>query len=280
MDLITLKQSLRTDVWKITPNAAKVLDSKLDMLLKGVQLPTKAELSVDMPMEPMEPEEPEDEQPTCMVINCNGPIVKRLGFPREMVEFVGIQDLDFLDEDIISALDNPNLKTVLLRVNSGGGSVLGLIETGELLDELDKKVNLIAYTDTYMCSAAYQLASHCSTIYTSPSALIGMVGTYCQRMDISEYLKLNGIKLNTFGAGDYKTMYVEEEPLTDKQRDLFVSQIAQTTKEFQEIVLRKHTIAMEDLQGQIFEGREGVKKGFADGEINSEKQLMTFLGQL
>lgn len=239
------------------------LEAKLDMLIKG---------EIKLPEMPMTVNEPEMSDTVC--IGISGEIVKRLGLPREILEFVGIQDLDFLDDDLNEVLENDSIKNVMLDFSSGGGSVIGLPETGELIEELDKRKNVIAYTDTYMCSAAYELAAHCSKIYASPSSIVGMVGTYCQRLDISEALAKQGVKVETFAGGIYKTMYVPEIPLTDVQRAAFIEDIAESVSEFKAVVKSKHDVADEDMQGRIYTGKVALTKGLIDGLANNRYEAM------
>ncbi|MHB8209111.1 S49 family peptidase [Mucilaginibacter sp.] len=101
-----------------------------------------------------------------------------------------------------------NIAGILLHINSGGGSVAGTGEFGDVLTSANKPV--IAYCDALMASAAYWLGSSAHEIIVSHKTVeIGSIGTAINFMDNSEALAQYG----------YKKHYINADSNPDKNKD-------------------------------------------------------------
>jgi protease-4 len=110
---------------------------------------------------------------------------------------------------------------MILHIESGGGSTLGLPETAARLRSLSAKgIHTTAYTSECCASAAYWLAAACDEIFASPSAIVGSIGTYSVITDYSEMLTAAGIKTEVFVAREapLKTTGLPGTSLTEAQR--------------------------------------------------------------
>ncbi len=111
-----------------------------------------------------------------IIINIKGPIVKYSTW-----YYVGTQTIC----RIIKSLENDErVNGFIFNIDSGGGMVSG---TGELCSVI-KNCNLptLAYTNGYMCSAAYDIAAACDARMAHPNAdLIGSIGTMLSYQDFS-----------------------------------------------------------------------------------------------
>ena len=80
---------------------------------------------------------------------------------------------------LANLLTSSSADHIILHLDSGGGAVTAIQETASVIRAMvDSGKEVIAYTDTMMCSAAYWLASACSSIVAAPSAFIGNIGVY------------------------------------------------------------------------------------------------------
>jgi ClpP class serine protease len=110
---------------------------------------------------------------------------------------------------------------LILNIESGGGSTLGLPETAARLRALSAQgIRTTAYTAECCASAAYWIAAACDEIFASPSAILGSIGTYAVITDYSEMLTAAGIKTEVFvaRAAPLKTTGLPGTSLTDAQR--------------------------------------------------------------
>lgn len=121
--------------------------------------------------------------------------------------------LDMVSQQGYSAL--------ILQIESGGGSSLGLPETAARLRALSSQgIRTTAYTSECCASAAYWIAAACDEIFAAPSAIVGSIGTYSVVTDYSEMLTAAGIKTEVFTAREapLKTTGLPGTALTDAQR--------------------------------------------------------------
>jgi signal peptide peptidase SppA len=129
-------------------------------------------------------------------------------------EYSGGTTFEKLTTQLHQAMANADVKTVVLDVDSPGGSVAGCAEfTAEVMKARVKKP-IIAQAQFTMGSAAYYLASAATEIVAAPSAFVGSIGVYWMHDDLSEALKILGINRTFISAGDGKLDGNETEPLS------------------------------------------------------------------
>lgn len=164
-------------------------------------------------------------------------------------------DLLDVEKDLVAAMANPDVHTVLFDIDSPGGSVTGVPEAATKIHEArGKGKGIYAFTDGMMCSAAYWLASQCETIYATPSADVGSIGVYMALLDQSRAFEMQGLKTDLFKAGRLKAMGVPGTVLTDEQRELLQSEVDNLYAWFISDVKqgRNFEVDSEAMQGQSF----------------------------
>jgi len=101
--------------------------------------------------------------------------------------------------------NDPNLKGVVLDIDSGGGQVSGTPEFYDFLLNYGRPV--VAYTDGLMCSAAYYIGSAASYIVANKRAdAIGSIGAMVSFIDMTGYYEKLGAKVIT----EYATKSTEK----------------------------------------------------------------------
>lgn len=126
-------------------------------------------------------------------------------------------------EGTIAALRNvaadDSVSTVLLNIDSPGGTVDGLPELAAEVRKLRDSKHVVAMANSLAASAAYWLASQADEIVASPEALIGSIGVFTAHQDWSAMLEHMGIKTTYIHAGKYKVEANPDEPLSTEARD-------------------------------------------------------------
>lgn len=178
----------------------------------------------------------------------------------------------------VSAL--PEVETILLNVDSGGGMVKGGLETVAALKQAAKSKKLIAYSDGLIASQAYYYACHASRIYLSASAEAGSIGVYCAHVDETRAFENEGLKMELFKGGDgsFKALGFPGVPLTQEQKEYLQEGVDKSYAEFVATVKSNRAkVGKDALNGKVFEGEEAVKMGLADGIINDLDALLDYL---
>jgi ClpP class serine protease len=115
-----------------------------------------------------------------------------------------------------------------------------------------------------MASAAYWIASQARAIYATPSAQVGSIGVVQAVVDSSAAIDKAGIKVEVFSVGKYKAMGAPGTALTDDQRELIQSNLAEIAAEFHDAVLsRGRAIPAEAMEGQTFSGKQAQRHNLA-----------------
>ncbi len=193
------------------------------------------------------------------------PVVRdRLSYYGDPVALVP-EAMDAIEE----ARRNPAVHTVLLDIDSPGGTVNGTPELASAMRSLAAEKHTYAYTAGQACSAAYWLASQCDAIYAAPSARVGSIGVILPLLDASALFQKSGLRMDVIAAGKYKGAGVPGTSLSDEQRELLQQQVNETWQAFRSAVTSRRSIAAEDMEGQTFSGTLAVERGLADARANS-----------
>ena len=126
------------------------------------------------------------------------------------------------------AVEDPEIDSVVLDIDSPGGMVSGSYEAAEVLTQIrdDSTKPIIAVSNYLMASGAYWLAvAAAHEIVSAQTALTGSIGVLAIHEDASGAYEQQGIKLELISAGRYKAEGNDTEPLTDAARAHMQSQV-------------------------------------------------------
>lgn len=206
------------------------------------------------------------------VVAIEGPILRKPDLFARI--FFGATSSQDIGEAIREAAGRDDIKAVFLHIDSPGGTVAGTPELANAVAALDKKKPVYAFSSGLMCSAAYWVASQARAIYATPSAQVGSIGVVQAVIDNSAALDKAGIKVEVFSVGKYKAMGAPGTPLTDDQRELISSNLAEIAGEFHAAVLAKgRAIPAEAMEGQTFSGKQAQRQNLA-GMVADRSEAM------
>jgi ClpP class serine protease len=126
-------------------------------------------------------------------VTMSGPMMRRRGLFARI--FFGATDTSEILRAVEEARAHPEVSTVLLDIDSPGGSVNGTPELAQAVRDLAERKHVYAFTEGQMCSAAYWIASQCDGIYMTPSARVGSIGVIMALRDTSEAFGQMGVKV-------------------------------------------------------------------------------------
>ncbi len=206
------------------------------------------------------------------VVAIEGPILRKPDLFARI--FFGATSSEEIGEAIREATGRDDIKAVFLNIDSPGGTVAGTPELANAVAALDRKKPVYAFSSGLMCSAAYWVASQARAIYATPSAQVGSIGVVQAVIDNSAALDKAGIKVEVFSVGKYKAMGAPGTPLTDDQRELISSNLAEIAGEFHAAVLvKKRAIPAEAMEGQTFSGKQAQRHNLA-GMVADRSEAM------
>ena len=220
-----------------------------------------------------------DVQGSIGVINIAGPMTNQDSF---WTRLMGAASYSAIQEALVAAAEHPDVTDIVLNINSGGGPVNGLSDTGALVTLINDNIKpVVAYTDGKMCSAAYWLGCSAGGVFASSVSEVGSIGIIATHMDYSEQLKADGVKATVMRAGKYKALANSVEPLTEEAKAQIQASLDEAYKVFVQHVAGARNqpydyVDQNMAQGREFFGAQALAAGLVDG-ITSFGTLMSGL---
>ncbi|HOP86209.1 MAG TPA: signal peptide peptidase SppA [Syntrophorhabdaceae bacterium] len=186
-----------------------------------------------------------------------------------VVEIEGvIMDTKDVVEDIVRFRDDKDIKGVIVRINSPGGSTGPTQEIFREIKKLREKKPVYVSMGAVCASGGYYIASGGNKIYALPSTITGSIGVIMENVVMEDLLKKIGIQAEPIKAGTYKDLgspfrkmkqderaYIQE--ILDSIHSQFIKDIAESRKMKEEIVKQY-------ADGRIFTGIQAKSFGLVD----------------
>lgn len=204
--------ALASEVWAITPDALQNLIARLDV----------ADVDLMADADPVDVEAfyaargTGSRSGTVAVLPVQGAITKR---DSVWSLLTGGTSTVRLTQQLRALAADESVATILLNVDSPGGTVSGLPELAAEVRRTAETKRVVAIANDMAASAAYWVASQADEVIATPEALVGSVGVFTMHQDLSGLMDQMGVKTTFIKAGKYKTEGNPFEPLSDEARD-------------------------------------------------------------
>ena len=207
------------------------------------------------------------------VIPLRGVIGKGLS---RLEALTGAVDVDEFTSSLEDMEDDDEIEYIIIEISSPGGTVTGVEEAAAMVARSSKKT--IAFTDTEAASAAYWIGSAADRFVATPSATVGSIGVYMAIPDYSKAFEMQGVRMDVIKSGTLKGAGIPGTSLTDAQRADLQAQVEAIHADFKANVRSKRSLVKdEDMEGQVFSGRQAAGKGLVTGLATSLAQIISEL---
>ena len=149
------------------------------------------------------------------VVPIVGSLANRYSFENSCA---GIQSYEQISIGVRSAIEDPDVHSILLDIDSPGGEATGMFRLAHLIREARKTKRVVAFVDDMAASAAYGLASQAHEIVVSPTSIVGSIGVVLVHLDRSAELEQRGVKPTLIHAGAHKVDGNSFGPLSSEVR--------------------------------------------------------------
>lgn len=122
-----------------------------------------------------------------------------------------------IQRNIRTAIADPEVRAILLHVESPGGSVDGTQATADVIAEAAAAKRTVAYIDGLGASAAYWLACQADEVFASETAIVGSIGAITTIVDAKGAAEKQGVRISVVRSGSLKGGVVPGETATDAQ---------------------------------------------------------------
>ena len=172
------------------------------------------------------------------------------------------------------------VKAVVLRINSPGGTTTGGEALYLRIRELAKEKPVVAVFGTVAASAAYMAGIGADHIVTRGSSITGSVGVIVQWPDMSDLLGKLGINMEELKSGKLKATPTPFKKASKEDLGPMKELVEDTFKWFIDLVIERRKLKLADVPGlavgRVYTGRQAVKFGLAD-EIGGEDEAVSWL---
>ncbi|MEK9505151.1 phage major capsid protein [Gaopeijia maritima] len=195
-----------------------------------------------------------------------------------LAESSGGASLERFCRNFDDCLANEDIGTIVLQVDSPGGSVDGIAEAASRIHSARGQKRVIAVADPLMASAAYWIGSAADEVVVSPSGQVGSIGVIAVHSEWSRYAEEAGLTTTVFKAGRFKGEGNPHEPLTDDARAHIQETIEDYMGMFVDAVALHRGVSAEDVRSGMGEGRvltaeRAVQAGLADRVATMDEVL-------
>lgn len=174
----------------------------------------------------------------------------------------------FADE-IRKARKDKNVKAIVLRINSPGGSAMASDVIWREVTLAQKAKPVIASMSDVAASGGYYIAMACDTIVAHPNTITGSIGVFGLLANLAPFLdnKL-GITVDRVKTGPYADMPSITRNLTEVERRIVQDQVERIYRDFTTKAAQGRNMPVADLQqvasGRVWSGIEAKERGLVD----------------
>ena len=203
----------------------------------------------------------------------------------------GTGDDGIYSESIIKEIKkikkNKNIKSVILYVNSGGGSAFASDLIARELELLNDEKPLIAYMSDVCASGGYYISMPADTLIASRGSIVGSIGVFGIFPEMSGLLN-DKLKITTDQIRTNKNIGEIDpfRPLEDDEKKLVQRGVNQIYTDFLSIVADGRSMSKDEVdklaRGRVYYGEEGRELDLIDivGELNDAIELAAKLGDI
>lgn len=195
-------------------------------------------------------------------IRLCGPLMKFVGSATPGTSTVATRVM------VRAAKDDPNIKAVLLHIDSPGGTVAGTPDLADDIAALAKVKPVYAYIEDIGASAALWLASQATRVIAGRTAKVGSIGVYAVLMDYTGKAAMEGIKVHVVSTGGMKGAGEPGTPITQAHLGEAQRIINEINDQFLADLAKGRRLSAARLaelnDGRVWHAPEAMAKGLVD----------------
>ncbi len=189
----------------------------------------------------------------------------------------GYANANLIASEIKSADANPNIKAIVLEIDSPGGDVVAVNIITAALKNNNKPV--VAWIQTLGASGAYWVASYANKIVADNYSTVGSIGVTSSYLDYANYLKSKNITYYQIVAGSQKEIGSPYVNLTQAEFQRLQNMTNLVYSEFVSEVAANRNLSTSFVRGTnatIFLGYQAKSLGLVDyiGDAPTVRSLL------
>lgn len=173
--------------------------------------------------------------------------------------------------DIDQIAQDDDVKALVVRVNSPGGSYGASNEIWYALDQLKKQKNIpiVVSMGDYAASGGYFVSMAGDYIFAEPSTITGSIGVLGGKMVFEEVWKKLGVNWEKIAFGQNAAILSPNTPFSNQEKSIFNKSLDAIYKDFTLKVSQARNITLKEMdklaRGRVWTGKEAVSNKLVDG---------------
>jgi protease-4 len=197
--------------------------------------------------------------------------------------FIGPAGARGIMKEIRAAGKDDTIKSVVLLINSPGGSAAASHSIYQELQRLRQKKKVVACMTDIAASGGYYVACGADKIVAQGATLTGSIGVIFGNIGYWGLMKKLGITDETVTAGKYKDMGSGQRPMTAEERGIITSMLEDIYAQFVGVVAEgrklKPARVRQLAQGKVYTGAQAKEAGLVD-ELGNFYDAVKLAGKL
>ncbi len=209
------------------------------------------------------------EKPRIAVIYASGFMLPgRSMYGGGILSVPSVMGSDTINEAIERAREDDSVKAIVLRVDTGGGSVFASdLIWRELMLTKGKKPLIVSMGDV-AASGGYYISAPADTIVAEPGTITGSIGVITGKFSLRGLYDKLGIKKEIIKKGRNADIYSEYSIFTDEQKEIINRQMKELYRDFVGKVAEGRKMDREAVesvaQGRAWTGSQAKENGLVD----------------
>jgi protease-4 len=162
----------------------------------------------------------------------------------------------------------PDIKAVVLRINSPGGSAYGSEQIWRAVSNLKEKKPVVVSMGDYAASGGYYIACNATKIVADPNTITGSIGIYGIIPNVEKLMEKVGLSYDLVKTNSHSDMPNIYRALTDEEKDILQYHVEQGYDLFIKRCAEGRKIpesAIKEIaEGRIWSGTSALEKGLVD----------------
>jgi len=190
-------------------------------------------------------------------------------------------------KDLEKLMNDDDVKAVVLRVNSPGGSAYASEQIWRAVTNLKAKKPVVVSMGGYAASGGYYISCNANYIYTEPTTLTGSIGIFGMFPDVSQLLTQKlGVKFSEVKTNKHSDFGAVSRPLNADETALLEQYIDRGYKLFRKRVADGRKLKVEQVeeiaQGRVWLGNDALPIKLVDavGSLNDAVKKAAELAKL
>lgn len=209
---------------------------------------------------------PSPSGPTIAIVHATGDIVS--GSSQDSPSGGFIMGGDTIASELRDVRQNPAVKAIVLRIDSGGGSVAGSeVIRREVELANDVKPVVVSMSDV-AASGGYWIATPARKIVADPDTITGSIGVLIGKFNISGLYAMLGMSTDYVSTSPNATIFSDQQNFTPAQQALIQKSLDETYARFTGGVASGRHLSIDAVdkiaKGRVWSGAQAKQLGLVD----------------